>query len=585
MQPSSGGGGGDVTSVSNIDGSLTIFPTTGAVIASINLTHQNMWLSPQGFLGGTFLTLSDIATWGGNYGTIAFNGSTDQTMLGILGNTDTNYMNFNVNSGGGFKFYTTAISLAKIFDPGSGSARLSLYNGDGTEQYIDSSDGIFQSSVGFQMQASSGNSALVLVNNGADTTTSIFHVNTALGATLFDIFPNGNIKIPTLTASKPVFTDASKNLTSTGTIPVANGGTGTTTVFTTGSVVFAGASGVYTQDNANLFWDDTNNRLGIGKTNPSYAIDLTGTGVLSLARFGNSAGASTAYVTLGAFQDGGTTYAGMYFGQPAPDNTNYGFLGSPTDTYLNALTSINFRIGNGAERLVIRGTNTVTPSGMTLGAYTATADAMLQAFSTPSIGAYSVANWNSTGQIVPLAAFTPTSVGSLAATFPALVLGREGVGGVAYPAFAEFKIGRYANVSTDSKTQLDIALVDGSAQTAGVNIMSLQSGGNVGVGTTSPTSLLHTAGSFSTGYVAKTGTYTATVSNYTIDCTANTFTVTLPTAVGITGRIYVIKNSGAGTITVGTTSSQTIDGVTTQTLATQYSSYTVQSNGANWIII
>lgn len=60
----------------------------------------------------------------------------------------------------------------------------------------------------------------------------------------------------------------------TGTLPVANGGTGTATQFTAGSVVFAGTSGVYSQDNANLFWDDTNNRLGIGASDPGYRLDV-----------------------------------------------------------------------------------------------------------------------------------------------------------------------------------------------------------------------------------------------------------------------------------------------------------------------
>ena len=60
----------------------------------------------------------------------------------------------------------------------------------------------------------------------------------------------------------------------TGTLPVANGGTGTSTAFTTGSVVFAGASGTYTQDNANFFWDDTNNYLGVGTAAPSAAIHI-----------------------------------------------------------------------------------------------------------------------------------------------------------------------------------------------------------------------------------------------------------------------------------------------------------------------
>ena len=58
------------------------------------------------------------------------------------------------------------------------------------------------------------------------------------------------------------------------TVGVAYGGTGTATAFTAGSVVFAGASGVYTQDNANLFWDNTNKRLGIGITTPNAFIDI-----------------------------------------------------------------------------------------------------------------------------------------------------------------------------------------------------------------------------------------------------------------------------------------------------------------------
>lgn len=64
----------------------------------------------------------------------------------------------------------------------------------------------------------------------------------------------------------------------TGVLPVANGGTGTGTEFTQGSVVFAGASGTYTQDNSNLFLDDSNNRLGIGTVSPAYKLDVNGVG-------------------------------------------------------------------------------------------------------------------------------------------------------------------------------------------------------------------------------------------------------------------------------------------------------------------
>lgn len=86
-------------------------------------------------------------------------------------------------------------------------------------------------------------------------------------------------------------------------------------------------------------------------------------------------------------------------------------------------------------------------------------------------------------------------------------------------------------------------------------------------------------------YVAKTAAYTILTTDHTINCTANTFTVTLPTAVGITGQVFVIKNSGTGVITVKGNGSQTIDGSNTQSLPTQYTSIMVQSNGANWIII
>ena len=72
--------------------------------------------------------------------------------------------------------------------------------------------------------------------------------------------------------------------------------------------------------------------------------------------------------------------------------------------------------------------------------------------------------------------------------------------------------------------------------------------------------------------------------DYLIDVTGNTITVTLPTAVGIDGKNYVIKNSGSGVITVETTSSQTIDGVSTKTLNSN-NSVEVVSNGSNWIVV
>lgn len=48
--------------------------------------------------------------------------------------------------------------------------------------------------------------------------------------------------------------------------------------FTAGSVLFASTDGSVTQDNSNFYWDDTNNRLGLGVTVPSGYVHINFTG-------------------------------------------------------------------------------------------------------------------------------------------------------------------------------------------------------------------------------------------------------------------------------------------------------------------
>lgn len=69
-------------------------------------------------------------------------------------------------------------------------------------------------------------------------------------------------------------------------------------------------------------------------------------------------------------------------------------------------------------------------------------------------------------------------------------------------------------------------------------------------------------------YTQKTTTYTATDDDFVIDCTSGNFTVNLPSLSSAeVGRMYVIRNSGGGTITVDPFSSATIDGALTETVA------------------
>ena len=77
--------------------------------------------------------------------------------------------------------------------------------------------------------------------------------------------------------------------------------------------------------------------------------------------------------------------------------------------------------------------------------------------------------------------------------------------------------------------------------------------------------------------------YNVGINDYLIDVTGNTISVTLPTAVGINGKNYVIKNRGTGVVTVATTSSQTIDGANSKSLNNN-DSIEVISDGSNWIV-
>lgn len=70
--------------------------------------------------------------------------------------------------------------------------------------------------------------------------------------------------------------------------------------------------------------------------------------------------------------------------------------------------------------------------------------------------------------------------------------------------------------------------------------------------------------------------------DYVYVCTA-ALTLTLPTAVGNT-NLYTVKNTSNGTITVDTTSVQTIDGDPTVVMPVKYTSVDLISDGSNWQI-
>ena len=103
--------------------------------------------------------------------------------------------------------------------------------------------------------------------------------------------------------------------TASGTLTLPNGnGTvlASAAALTQGSVLFAGASGVIAEDNANFFWDDTNNRLGLGTATPGTQFYVSKNAASAISAVGYAATITLDFSTANNFSTtltGGTTLA------------------------------------------------------------------------------------------------------------------------------------------------------------------------------------------------------------------------------------------------------------------------------------
>lgn len=94
---------------------------------------------------------------------------------------------------------------------------------------------------------------------------------------------------------------------------------------------------------------------------------------------------------------------------------------------------------------------------------------------------------------------------------------------------------------------------------------------------------LHSVGA-AADYRAITALRVLDATDFIVECTSGTYAVTLPTAVGISGKQYTIKNSGTGVVTLTANGAELIDASGTKALV-QYNSITVMSNNTGWIIL
>jgi len=216
-----------------------------------------------------------------------------QTFDAALDTGDTTYYTIADQSGAnwevGIGTFTSPSTLARTtilsssnggsavtFTSGTKDVFISLPASKTVQSFSAGSTGLTPSTASFGAVALAG--TLVATNGGTGQSSyTIGDLLYASGSTalskLADI-ATGNALISGGVATAPSWGKIGLTTHISGTLGVANGGTGTATAFTAGSVVFAGASGVYAQDNASLFFDDTNNRLGIGTSSPLRTLQV-----------------------------------------------------------------------------------------------------------------------------------------------------------------------------------------------------------------------------------------------------------------------------------------------------------------------
>ena len=159
--------------------------------------------------------------------------------------------------------------------------------------------------------------------------------------------------------------------------------------------------------------------------------------------------------------------------------------------------------------------------------------------------------------------------------------------------------------SYGSATQVAAITIDAQGRITGASNVAITGGGGGGTGNvvsnvvtitvgdniswTNSTSVVLSWINNASNVVTWTNTvYSVTNNNATIlvNHPLSPFSVLLPSASTVVGQQYQIKkiDSSANAVTVSTTSSQTIDGNLTYSLATIYKSVTLQSDGSNYYI-
>jgi hypothetical protein len=315
-----------------------------------------------------------------------------------------------------------------------------------------------------------------------------------------------------------------------------------TTNLTAGSVPFIGASGLLSQDNTNLFWDNANKRLGVGTNIPQQKIHAQGTGATTI--IAERTGANSAIVGLYASQNPAIIW------------------GESTD-FLRFAQIDNTALGGFIERWRIGSTGILQSNGAQT-IQTSTGNLTL---ATAGENGNIVLSPNGTGKV----GIGTTGVASFDSV-PLLVVG----GGTADSGIAIFTSNATAGylqfadgtsgaeeyrgfIKYDHSTNAMSFSTNSTARTEAE--MTILGGGNVGIGTASPASGIST--NSKTLHIAHTNVASVSLDNTTqnskfelasIDVSGGALSIRKNTSAGTSSAIELMRITAAGNVGIGTDS-------------------------------
>ena len=221
----------------------------------------------------------------------------------------------------------------------------------------------------------------------------------------------------------------------------------TVSAMTSGSLFFAGTGGLLSQDNSNLYWDDANNRLGLGTTTPGSLLSLG-----SLANF--TTATSTFYssggldLTSGCFAINGACVGGGGGGAGTAGQFPYYAADGTTLTATSSLfitTAGNIGIGTTSPYAKL------SVVGQTVSAYFTATTSIASLFPYASTTALTVSGTASTTNLIVSGTASSTFSGPLESYSGNFIIGSQGTSN---------------------------------------NLLFNPYGGNIGIGTTSPFAIL-----------------------------------------------------------------------------------------------